>query len=59
MRLVQRADTVGRELDFVPLEAQRALQHLGDLLVVFDDEHTNGAAGSFHYVFMLRAMRRK
>ena len=36
-------DAVGGELDVVALEAQRALQDLGDLLVVLDDEHADGA----------------
>ena len=36
------------ELDLVALEAQRALEDLRDLLVVFDDEHADGTAGGFH-----------
>ena len=48
VRLVERRDAVGGELDLVALEAQRALQNLRDLLVVLDDEHADGAAGGFH-----------
>src|SRR4051794_33062163 len=36
VRLLERLDPVARELDLVALEAQRALQDLGDLLVVLD-----------------------
>ena len=46
--LVQRLGAVVGDLDVVALHAQRALQHLGDLLVVLDDEHANGAVGSLH-----------
>ena len=42
------AHAVGGELDLIALEAQRALQDLGDLLVVLDDEHANGTAGGIH-----------
>ena len=38
------AHAVAGELDLVALHAQRALQDLGDLLVVLDDEHADGAA---------------
>ena len=48
VRFVEPAHTVRGELDFIALEAQRALQDLGDLLVVFDDEHTHGTAGGIH-----------
>ena len=48
MRLVEPAHTVRGELDLIALEAQRALQDLGDLLVVLDDEHTHGTAGGIH-----------
>ena len=41
-------DAVGGELDLVALQAQRALQDLGDLLVVLDDEHADRAVGGFH-----------
>ena len=44
VRLVERRDAVARELDLVALQAQRALEDLGDLLVVLDDEHADGAA---------------
>ena len=36
------------ELDLVALQPQRALQDLGDLLVVLDDEHAHGAGGGIH-----------
>ena len=36
-------DAVQRQLDLVALEPQLALQDLGDLLVVLDDEHAHGA----------------
>ena len=48
MRLVEAAHAVAGELDLVALEAQRALQDLGDLLVVLDDEHADGTTGGFH-----------
>ena len=48
MRLVERGLAVGGEADLVALQAQRALQDLGDLLVVLDDEHANGSGGGFH-----------
>src|SRR3954452_6979249 len=57
--LVEAAHPIGGELDLIALQAQRALQDLGDLLVVFDDEHTDGTARGFHYIFMLRPARRK
>ena len=41
MHLVERLDAVPGELDVVALEPQRALQDLGDLLVVLDDEHAD------------------
>ena len=37
-------DAVAGELDLVALEPQRALQDLGDVLVVLDDEHADGRA---------------
>ena len=54
MRLVEAADAVRGELDLIALETQRALQDLGDLLVVLDDEHADGTAGGFHRLFMVR-----
>ena len=48
VRLVERLHAVAGELDLVALEAQRALQDLGDLVVVLDDEHADGAVGGFH-----------
>ena len=48
MRLVERLHAVAGELDVVAVEAQRALQDLGDLGVVLDDEHADGAVGGFH-----------
>ena len=41
--VVERLDAVVGELDVVALHPQRALQHLGDLLVVLDHEHADGA----------------
>ena len=41
-------DAVAGELDLVALQAQRALQDLGDLLVVLDDEHADGTGGGIH-----------
>ncbi len=46
--LVQRLDPVAGELHLVALQAQRALEHLGDLLVVLDDEHADGSVGGLH-----------
>src|SRR4051812_19887259 len=43
--LVKAADAVGGELDLVPLETQRALEDLRDLLIVLDDEHAHGTTG--------------
>ena len=48
VRLVERLHAVGGELDVVAVEAQRALQDVGDLLVVLDDEHADRAVGGFH-----------
>jgi len=36
------------ELDVVALHAQRALEDLGDLLIVLDDENADGTLGGFH-----------
>ena len=47
-RLVERRLAVGGDAHLVALQAQRALQDLGDLLVVFDDEHAWVAAGGVH-----------
>ena len=44
---VQRGDAVAGELDLVALDAQRALQDLGDVVVVLDDEHAGGAGVHF------------
>ena len=41
--LVERLGAVARELDVVALHPQRALQDLGDLLVVLDHEHADGS----------------
>ena len=46
VHLVERGDAVAGELDLVALEPQRALQHLGDLVVVLDHEHAGGAVGA-------------
>src|SRR3954452_14649050 len=48
VRLLEAPHAVGREFDLVALQAQRALQDLGDLLVVLDDEHADGAGGGLH-----------
>src|SRR5205085_9163287 len=40
VRLLERPDPVAGDLHVVALEAQRALQHLGNCLVVLDDEHS-------------------
>ena len=41
--VVERLRAVAGQLDVVALHPQRALQDLGDLLVVLDDQHANGA----------------
>ena len=48
--VVERLRAVGGELDVVALHAQRALEDLGDLLIVLDDEHANGPLGGFHAI---------
>ena len=48
MHLVERGDPVAGELDLVALEAQRALQHEGYLLVVFHHEYADGPVGCLH-----------
>ena len=40
--LVERRDAVAGEAHLVALQPQRALEHLGDLLVVLDDEDAHG-----------------
>ena len=47
-RLVERRLAVAGDAHLVALQAQRALQHLGDLLVVLDDEDAWVAAGGVH-----------
>jgi hypothetical protein len=42
-RLVQRGLAVAGDAHLVTLQAQGALEHLGDLLVVLDDEHARVA----------------
>ena len=42
-----------RDADLVALEAQRALEHIGDVAVVFDDEHAGGAFEFGHLPAML------
>ena len=44
VRVVERRDAVAGDAHLVALQAQRALEHLGDLLVVLDDEHATGGA---------------
>ena len=56
VRLVEPAHAVRGELDLIALEAQRALEDLRDLLVVFDDEHADGTTGGFHRLLMLRRL---
>ena len=41
--VVERRHAVAGEPDLVALQAQRALQHLGDVVVVLDDEDAGGA----------------
>jgi hypothetical protein len=48
VRLLQAAHTVAGQLDLVALHAQRALQDLGDLLVVLDYEDADRAGGGIH-----------
>ena len=48
LRVVQRLGAVVGELDVVALHAQRALEDLGDLLIVLDDENADGTVGGFH-----------
>jgi hypothetical protein len=48
VRFVEAAHAVAREFYLIAFEAQRALEDLRDLLVVFDDEHTDGTASGFH-----------
>jgi hypothetical protein len=43
VRLLQRGLAVARQADLVALQAQGALQDLGDLLVVLDDQDADGA----------------
>ena len=47
-RLVERRLAVAGDAHLVALQAQRALQDLGDLLVVLDDEHAWVASGDIH-----------
>ena len=43
MRLVERGHAVAGDTDVVALHPQRALQHLGDRVVVLDDQHAGRA----------------
>ena len=47
-RLVERRLAVAGDAHLVALQAQRALEHLGDLLVVLDDEHAGIASDTVH-----------
>ena len=47
-RRVERRLAVERQPDLVALQAQRALEHLRDLLVVLDDEHARCAVRVRH-----------
>src|SRR5687768_2121147 len=49
VRLLEPLDAVAGQLDLVALHAQRALQDLGDLLVVLDDEDADWAGGGVHF----------
>ena len=42
VHLVERGDAVAGDAHLVALHPQRALQHLGDLLVVLDNEDAHG-----------------
>jgi hypothetical protein len=48
LRVIQSLRSVVGELDVVALHAQRALEDLGDLLIVLDDEYADGTLGGFH-----------
>jgi hypothetical protein len=50
--LVQRGLAVAGDAHLVALQSQRALEHQGDLLVVFDDEHAWVAAGRVHVALL-------
>ncbi len=58
VRLIEPAHAVGGKLDLIALEPQRALEDLGDLLVVFDDEHANGTAVASIREMMVRRSER-
>ena len=45
---VERRLAVAGEAHLVALQPQRALERLGDLLVVLDDEHARVAAAGIH-----------
>jgi hypothetical protein len=46
--VIQGLRAVVGELHVVALHAQRALEDLGDLLIVLDDEYADGTLGGFH-----------
>ena len=52
--LLQAGRAVTGHAHLVALQAQRALEHLGDLLVVLDDQHAHGSGGRFHDGQILR-----
>ena len=53
MRLVEPRLAVGGDAHLVALEPQRALEHVGDVAVVLDDEHAGGALVIGHRLPML------
>src|SRR3954451_13971507 len=55
MGLIEAAHAIRGELDLIALQAQRALQNLGDLLIVLDDEHAHGTTGGIHHLYVTRA----
>ena len=46
--LVERGLAVAGDAHLVALQAQRALEHLGDLVVVLDDEHARISSDTVH-----------
>ena len=48
MRLLEAVGAVGGGAHLVALHAQRALQRLGDVVVILDDEHAGGTGEVVH-----------
>jgi hypothetical protein len=46
--LVERGLAVARDAHVVAVQPQRALEHLGDLVVVLDDKHAGIPADTVH-----------